>query len=613
VILSGPQFAERFALNPTQYCWLLGSGASASAGIPTGYTMIIDFKKRLFCQQSSTPFREVDANDPIWVGRIDQFFRARSMLPPAGHPTEYARAFEAVYRTAEERRQYIAQAIQKGTPSFGHRVLASLLTTKRMPCIFTTNFDPLIENATTLTDTFVVAADRANMAVAGIDSAARAARCIAESTWPLLAKLHGDFQSVELKNTTDELKAQDVQMRATLQSACGRFGIVIVGYSGRDESVMDALIEACFQPNFPGGIYWVTSAPDKVLPAVKTLFDQARATGVDAAFVQSENFDEHMADIAERIDLPPALKNHVYEARPEPTLVRVPVPTHEAQNFPVLQCSAVPILELPATARLIRVSKSITTSELRERLKKNEVYATVSSLGREIAAFGKDADLLQVLDGFDPKIEGQIALDLEAHSWALGLVYDALARAISNRRPLIPVFRRSGHFIFAGQGKPDESEGTAAWRKAGLATLRTAYSPAALFGVVPKAELPFSEAIRLRLERTAGRWWCVFEPSTYIHRPRKQKEDDEADDQPDDENDFTRVDNPIIDWTRERWARRYNEPWARIISAWADTISGHSTIASYGIDPEDGVDAIFLLSAITGWSRPANDHPYLRR
>jgi hypothetical protein len=63
--LTGPEFARLFALRPQSLAWFLGAGTSASAGIPTGYAMITDFKKRLFCQLSGTPLRDVDADDPL--------------------------------------------------------------------------------------------------------------------------------------------------------------------------------------------------------------------------------------------------------------------------------------------------------------------------------------------------------------------------------------------------------------------------------------------------------------------------------------------------------------------------------------------------------------------
>ena len=191
---TGPEFVNLFCLNPKQFAWFFGAGTSASAGIPTGYAMIKDFKKRLFCQLSGTNHHDVDANDPLWIERMNLFFSSRNVLPPDNDPTEYAAAFEAVYPDPESRRMYIEDAIKKGTPSFAHRVIASLITMQLLPCVFTTNFDQLVETAATITDQLMPAEDRAHMSVAAIDNPGRAELCLKESRWPLLAKLHGDFQ-----------------------------------------------------------------------------------------------------------------------------------------------------------------------------------------------------------------------------------------------------------------------------------------------------------------------------------------------------------------------------------------------------------------------------------
>jgi hypothetical protein len=179
-VQTGRQFATTLVLRPQQFAWLLGSGASASAGIPTGYAMILDFKVRLFCQLSNLPLREVDAADRLWTARMDAFFGQRAILPPAGDPSEYAAAFEAVYPAEAERRRYIEDAVRKGTPSFAHRVLGSMVTTKTIPCIFTTNFDPLIETAATVANQLVAPANRALLTVAALDSVDRAERCLRE-------------------------------------------------------------------------------------------------------------------------------------------------------------------------------------------------------------------------------------------------------------------------------------------------------------------------------------------------------------------------------------------------------------------------------------------------
>lgn len=614
-VLTGSQLATVFCLKPEQFAWFLGAGASASAGIPTGYSMILDFKKRLFCQLSNISPREVDANDPLWQQRIELFFSTRSELPPPNDPTEYAKAFEAVYPTAKERRIYIEQAVTKGNPSFAHRVLASLLTSRRIPCVFTTNFDSLVETATTLTDQLVPAAERANMTVAAIDNAERAERCLRESGWPFLAKLHGDFQSDELKNTVDELKDQDVRMRRVLGAACARFGLVIVGYSGRDKSIMTALAEALAQPNaFPGGIYWVTRSACSVLPVVSCFLEKAAQAGITATLVESPTFDELAGDIVDNIDLPDILLQHVQTSHPAPILADLPLPTQEHRPFPVLQCSAIPILSMPKEARRITINTAITTVRARELVRDVRARAVVASIGSEIAAFGSDAELLKAFGPVGGQIAGTIELHPETDSWAKGLLYDALIWALSKQKPLLPKLRRKGHALIVASGFPTDSPEHVASRKEQLSLLQRAYS-APLTGKVDGHDYPFSEGVQIRLEYVVDRWWCVFEPFTYVELPRTDGGGEV--DHGENVASFGYRANPVMDWQRERWAGRRNRNWARIIAEWARFLpsgnEGSVRAIALREDAGPGQDAEFQLSPITAWSRPGHEHSYFQR
>src|ERR1700730_6510613 len=92
-----------------------------------------------------------------------------------------AAAFEAVYPQSRHRRQYIDDAISKGTPSFGHKVLGSLIANRKDDCGFTTTFDPPIEEPALFSTALLAAADQVRPPVAAIDSSDRAMRCLNES------------------------------------------------------------------------------------------------------------------------------------------------------------------------------------------------------------------------------------------------------------------------------------------------------------------------------------------------------------------------------------------------------------------------------------------------
>jgi hypothetical protein len=602
--------------------WFLGAGASAASGIPTGYNMIRDFKAQIFCRENNLAKREIDTGDQVWIDRIDDFFRRTSILPPDSDPTEYAAAFEAVYPQPRHRRQYIDDAISKGTSCFGHRVLGSLIAARKVDCVFTTNFDPLVEESAVSANTLLPTAEQARPTVAAIDSGERAMRCLNESDWPLVAKLHGDYQSIAIKNTNSELEKQDERMRHVLVEASKRFGMVFVGYSGRDASVMEALASVLRETApFPNGLYWVTSSASRLLPAVTEFLGNAHLAGVDVAVVECKTFDELAAEVIKHIDLPQLLMDHVMQGRVAPRLVPVKLPDVQARRFPVLRYSALLIESLPRSARRMTLTQATTSLAVRALLKEQHCRAAVAANGRELAVFGNDQDVLAALAPLGAQIAGTVALDAARDSWAHGLLYDALVKALSRYRPLVPRLKRAGHSLVVAAPREDEPEERAAKRVQRLAELRVAYeSP--LTGKVPGLDFSFQEGVFLKLEQIEERWWCGFEPYTFVDIPRTQQSEHSTQFETASVEHVAlgvplerRGGDPAGDWRRERWAQKYNKHWAAIINAWATllTTTQDGTVRAFGLDEGAGIDAVFTVSRITGWSRPGHHHTYFDR
>lgn len=620
--ISAAQFATAFDLRPNLVAWFLGAGASAASGIPTGYAMIRDFKAQIFCRETNLSKREIDTADPVWIDRIDAFFRQTSLLPPDGDPTEYAKAFEAVYPEARHRRQYIDDAISKGTPCFGHKVLGSLMAAGKVDCVFTTNFDPLIEESALSANGILPVDNQNRPTVAAIDSADRAMRCLNESDWPLVAKLHGDYQSIAIKNTGSELEEQDARMRHVLVESGKRFGMIFVGYSGRDASIMEALNTVLDAPSpFPNGVYWLTSSASRLLPAVIEFLERAEAAGVDVAVVECATFDELAADIIKVTDLPKPLHDRVMEGRPTPRLVPVQIPHAKARAFPVLRYSAILLQSMPAAARRIRLSQSTTSAEVREIFRAKGCRATAAALGRELAAFGRDQEILDALAPLSPSLAGTIDLDPVADSWAMGLLYDTLVRSLARQRPLIPRYRRSGHSLVVATPRDGDDPDRTRRQQQILSRLRDAYGTS-LFGTVPKLGFPFQEGAHLKLEQVDGKWWCGFEPYTFVQLPRQDTPQTEGAENLVAQEAAAEMGmqaeqrgDPAGDWRRERWAPRYNRNWASIIGAWAQllTETGGTLRSAFGLEDGSGIDAVFTVSPVTGFSRPSHHHTYFDR
>jgi hypothetical protein len=580
--------------------------------------MIRDFKAQIFCRETNLSKREIDTADPIWIERIDAYFRQSAILPPDGDPTEYAAAFEAVYPQPRHRRQYIEDAIAKGTPCFGHKVLAGLIAAGMVDCVFTTNFDPLVEDATVTANARLLVADQVRPTVAAIDSADRAMRCLNESDWPLVAKLHGDYQSIAIKNTGSELEAQDERMRHVLVEASKRYGMLLVGYSGRDASIMEALNTVLDRPSpFPNGLYWLASSATRLLPAVTAFLTRAQGLGVDVAVVECATFDELAADIIKTADVPRPLYDWVMEGRPTPRLVPVQIPTTEARMFPVLRYSALLIEQMPSTARRMTLTSTASSPEVRALLKERKCRATIAAIGREVAVFGNDQEVLAALSPLGASLAGEIALDPAKDSWALGLLYDSLVRALARRRPLIPRLKRSGHSLDIAAPRDGDEPDRIRRDEQTLKKLRETYgSP--LTGKVPKLGFPFQEGITVKLEQVDNRWWCGFEPYTFVQIPRPDVTNLTTPDKPANADPIgarsERGGDPAGDWRRERWAQRYNKNWAAIIDAWSQLLTGGREPArAIGLEDGTGIDAVFELSRYTGWSRAGHHHAYFDR
>jgi len=598
------QFALALSMRGATLAWFVGAGTSAAAGIPTGYDMILDFKTRLFCQSSQIPRSEIDPGDPLWKDRILAYLNGVPELTSGRHPNEYSIAFETVYPDPADRRTYIDQAVRAGSPSFGHRVLASLLSSRQIPVIFTTNFDTLIEDSTVRTDSLLPVNERVHLAVAAIDSAERAERCLRESTWPLLVKLHGDFQSEQLKNVGDELREQDVRLRRVLIGSCQRFGMVICGYSGRDDSVMAALEEAIkTEGSFPGGLYWITGQVSALLPRVTELLNLASTSGIETHIIEAENFDEIAGAIEMQTTFPAALSQHIREARPTARVHPVSIPTVEVGRFPALRATAMPLLSIPTVARRITLTKSATTKELQMLLRSSGFRkAIVASQGYEVAAFGSDSDLMTGLASLGPKLEGEIVLAPATDSWALGLLYEALTRALARRQPLRPQRLRHGHSLVIVPPNVTGNSDLAHRDQERLTKIRAAYG-AALTGTVPGTGMAFAEGADIRLEAWFNRWWCVFDPYTWVDIPRS--EGFPADQRP---HELSSLVSVAGDWRRERWANRYNKDWAKIIEAWSKLIAPdrETTVHAFGLGESPGLDAVFSVSQVTAWSLPGS-------
>jgi hypothetical protein len=570
--------------------WLFGAGASAAGGVPTAGQLLNDFKATLYASECQLDRDQVPMADPLIADRVHRFFDDAHGLPPLNDPHEYAVAFERVYPDAAVRRKWLDTWIDGGHPSYGHRVVAVLLATGLIRWIATTNFDDLIERG--YQQLRAEHGSYPSETVGALDNPDRATRAMSEDDWPLVIKLHGDIRSERLMNTSAELQAQDRTLRRALLDASRRFGLAVIGYSGRDASVMETLTKAVDEEgSFPHGLYWLTTTPDEVLPAARQLIERANTRGISAGFVEAENFDEAFGVIARHADLSIELKEYVAAARPKPRVTPVLLRSAEAGRFPALRLNALPIIETPLEALAIRCSTDVP-SPLTHLLREAKMPGFGVSSGRDVLGFGVPRHWLAALAEYGPSAVEIIRLEPgidQPASNVHGLLYEALARALARDRPLRFRLRRRGHHLVLSppEGEPLPPD---------LLSLKQAYG-GQLTGSFKGRR--WSEGVRLRLEWQHDRLWLVFAPWTFVDRPDPVNADPEE---------LARGfhPDPAAAWVRERWFTRRNNVWAAALAAWADILVGDTQVSLHALNLDDpsAVNASFTVARQTAYSYP---------
>ncbi|MEW6581577.1 MAG: SIR2 family protein [Actinomycetota bacterium] len=562
-IIEADDFARRFVLRSSNLMWLLGAGASAAAGVATAWDMIWDFKRQLFCSKRQVSPRAVeDLSNPAVRRQLQEFIDAQGIYPAPDTPEEYAALFEAVYPAEIDRRAYLDRKIAAARPSYGHLALATLMRAGSLPIVWTTNFDPLIADACA-----EVYGTTGPLTVVGLDAPDLADQAITAARFPVEIKIHGDFRSSRLKNTTEELREQDRRLRGTLVTACSRYGLVVAGYSGRDESVMKALEDALSsQTPLPSGLFWLQRSDP--LPRVAQLLRRAVAVGVDAALVPIENFDETLSEL---VRLMPELDTTALERFSDQRRRRTPAkaPTG-SRGWPVVRTNALAIVEHPTNCRLVDCQIG-GTKEVREAIRICGVDVLAVRTGAGVLAFGSDADVRAALAG-----HGVTSFDLHTiaphRTSERGLLRDALARALVRDRPLRLRRRRTEDLLI-----PD-SPGDALFARVGSLVR------GGMTGEIPGTDLRFLEAVAVRLEFFRERLWLLVEPRV-VHGETEDRAQRAS----------------AASFLLERTARRYNQQWNELVDAWAHLLVGDGRLRALGI--ADGIDAAFTLSPTTAYSR----------
>jgi hypothetical protein len=274
--------AMAMRVNRGAYALLLGSGISRSAGIPTGFEVIVDLTR----QVARASGEQCEPDPTAWYR--NKFHRepnySELLNALGGTPTERASILKRYFEpTQEEREQELKQ------PTEAHRAVANLVAKGYVKVILTTNFDRLTEQS--LTEAGL------QFQVISTPDAVDGSLPLAHSTCTVI-KLHGDYQDIRTKNTPDELDHYDERINTVIDRVLDEYGLVIAGWSGEWDSALVGAIRRCKTRRFTTA--WLTiSEPHS---AAKELISLRRAS-----VIQASSADVFFTELKEKLD---ALEGH---------------------------------------------------------------------------------------------------------------------------------------------------------------------------------------------------------------------------------------------------------------------------------------------------------------
>lgn len=253
---------------------LVGAGMSVEAGIPMAKKDVPQIKS-VATQIAEHIFFRAKKRLPHDRPELEAWLREHGFLQ--NEATRYSDALHLIARDPEGRQRYLEQFFVGRRPTAPHEIIARFVTRGYFRQTFTTNFDPLLERA---------------MLYAGLDvavaGAAELVSKLAAGPTPVVYKVHGDYLMTNHKHTIEETAALERAMHDRMVDVASRRCILVIGHSGSDKSIMDALAEALARSTTPE-VLWVlygSDAPSPLLQEVEWKFERRVLIGSTPGYLE---------------------------------------------------------------------------------------------------------------------------------------------------------------------------------------------------------------------------------------------------------------------------------------------------------------------------------------
>ena len=236
-----------------RFCFILGSGASVSSGIPMGG----ELERRWMAEMEKNPglaevrataerLKKKDYLEYDFKVIEEAWQEAKNLGTPLSSEYYFDIYKLRFFPNHRNGYHYLEKLMADAKPSFGYHPLALILTDKgRNNLVITTNFDSLVEDALFMyTSSKPLVINHELLAdYAGDPNISR----------PIIAKVHRGifFDPLNMPEETDRLKDKWHNVLATVFQS---YTPIVIGYGGGDNSLMEFLADESVKMR--NGIYW---------------------------------------------------------------------------------------------------------------------------------------------------------------------------------------------------------------------------------------------------------------------------------------------------------------------------------------------------------------------
>ncbi len=280
------------------FAMLLGAGCSVASGIKSAGQLVEEWKEEIYEEKLGKGAES--------KCEIDSYLNENDLIPPSTE-NPYSYYFELRYPLEQQRVIFIENQIdaENVCPSIGYAALVEIAKENYIDAFFTTNFDDLLNESFYIYDN-----KQRRKPFVFYDS--NMAPSVTSISRIKIFKLHGDYLYGKMKiteNETQELSSTNIN---NLETIVKERGLIVVGYSGSDDSIMKALDKiAEDENNCPNGIFWCIKKGEQVSEKVESFFNRSKLKD-KSYLVEIDGFDEFLLDLyvylGFKLDKTPVLK-----------------------------------------------------------------------------------------------------------------------------------------------------------------------------------------------------------------------------------------------------------------------------------------------------------------